>query len=110
MAPEFWSEEVPPVIKPSNRAPEGGVRRSKYDVVVRKLRMNRKRRGMWAKVATDVHYTITSRLRRRYPDIQWTVRQNDRGKHDLWASYQPENLIIETNDKVPPVTNPMNFS
>ena len=50
-------------------------------------RINKKHYGKWAKVATDVHFTLAVRMKKSFPDIAWTIRKNKNGKHDLWASY-----------------------
>jgi hypothetical protein len=50
-------------------------------------RINKKHYGKWAKVATDVHFTLAVRMNKSFPDIAWTIRKNKNGKHDLWASY-----------------------
>lgn len=56
-------------------------------VAKRMRRIDVKNHGKWARVATDVHFTLASRLKKQYPDVAWTIRKNSDGKHDLWASY-----------------------
>lgn len=72
-----------------NEPPAPAVKKvGKWAAVAKRMRrIDVKNHGKWARVATDVHFTLASRLKKQYPDVAWAIRKNSDGKHDLWASY-----------------------
>ena len=86
----FDFTDTPPVPRHIQKRPVG-----KWAAVASRMRrINKKNHGKWAKVATDVHFTLAPRMKKSFPDIAWTIRKNEQGKHDLWASY-PANFNKE---------------
>jgi hypothetical protein len=78
-----WADEPPPTH--AQRKPR---RATVYDVIAKRLKANTGNHGRWALVATDVHYTIITKLKKSHPEILWTTRKKvNSNKSDLWASY-----------------------
>jgi hypothetical protein len=79
----FDFTDAPPVPRNVHAKPKG-----KWAAVASRMRrIHKKNYGKWAKVATDVHFTLAPRMKKSFPDIAWTIRKNEQGKYDLWASY-----------------------
>jgi hypothetical protein len=69
---------------------------SKWAKVADRMRkINRKHYGKWTKVATDVHFTLAHRMKKSFPDVNWITRKNNKGKHDLWASYSGKSPLTD---------------
>lgn len=78
--------DSPPVAKPGRKA-----KASKWDSVATRIRKNKKNAGRWALVAHSVYFTDVTRLKKKYPDIDWTARnKDDNNRCDLWASLKVE--------------------
>ena len=79
-----WSDS-PPVANPGCKPS------SKWDNVATRIRRNKKNAGRWALVAHGVYFSEVTRLKRKYPDINWVTRNKDASNRcDLWASLKVE--------------------
>jgi hypothetical protein len=78
-------KDTPPPTHPNRQSRYAD---TKYGAIVLQLKKNKKIRGRWAMVDNSVHYAITTRLKKQFPEIDWTTRKNKSGKWDLWASWR----------------------